>query len=71
MHVADLTAVIGFYPDLKPLQRHTGVGLRIGVTINGARSDDFRPCPVGCSRVVRRPPFSMSTLLRAAPSVPQ
>ena len=45
VHVADLTAVIGFYPDLKPLQRHTGVGLRIGVTINGARSDDFRPSP--------------------------
>ena len=42
---ADLTAVIGFHPDLKPLQRHTGVGLRIGVTISGDRSDDFRPSP--------------------------
>jgi hypothetical protein len=25
---ADLTAVIGFHPNLKPLQRHNGVGLR-------------------------------------------
>jgi hypothetical protein len=25
---ADLTAVIGFHPNLKPLQRHKGVGLR-------------------------------------------
>ena len=26
---ADLTAVIGFHPNLKPLQRHKGLGLRI------------------------------------------
>jgi hypothetical protein len=31
---ADLTAVIGFHPNLKPLQRHKGVRLRCSVPLD-------------------------------------
>jgi hypothetical protein len=39
---ADLTAVIGFHPNLKPLQRHKGVGLRTVDVVCGIDSPACR-----------------------------
>jgi hypothetical protein len=39
---ADLTAVIGFHPNLKPLQRHKGVALRDVVACEDGRIWGYR-----------------------------
>ena len=69
MHGADLTAVIGFHPNLKPLQRHKGLGLRIPgpLVVEEAESGgDVSYAEVVCCLLdlgVRREPPGSTTLV--------